>query len=66
MRDQLMKQQGQLNYDHIRREFGKLSNQLGCNGRTCKDLRHLFSTCLENAGVPTLLQEVPDGAKLWS
>ncbi len=53
IRDQLMKQAHQLNYDRIEGEFRKLARQLGWSASaTLKDLRHLFSTCLENAGVP--------------
>jgi hypothetical protein len=53
IRDGLMCDAGQLNYDHIEAEFQKLSTKQGWSAAaTLKDLRHLFSTCLENAGVP--------------
>ncbi|MFV1967239.1 MAG: hypothetical protein ACC628_17560 [Pirellulaceae bacterium] len=53
VRDTLMKEAGQLGYDHIQAEFKKLSRILDWSAAaTLKDLRHLFATCLENAGVP--------------
>jgi len=53
IRDQLMKDAGQLSYDRIRVEFDKLASKLSWpSNATLKDLRHLFSTSLENAGVP--------------
>ena len=53
IRNALMKEAGQLNYDHVEAEFRKLSQRLAWPAHaTLKDLRHLFSTCLENAGVP--------------
>ncbi len=53
IRNQVMKESGQLNYDHVEAEFKKLSRQLEWPANaTLKDLRHLFSTCLEDAGVP--------------
>ena len=42
-----------LGYDHIQHEFQKISRSLQWpNSATLKDFRHLFSSCLENAGVP--------------
>ena len=53
IRDLLMREAGQLNYDHVEAEFGKLARQLNWPATaTLKDLRHLFATSLENAGVP--------------
>lgn len=53
LRNRLMKEAGQLNYDHVEGEFRKLTRQLKWPANaTLKDLRHLFATCLENAGVP--------------
>jgi len=53
IRDGLMKEAGQLRYQHIKLQFTKLATQLGWPpAATIKDLRHLFSTSLENAGVP--------------
>ncbi|MDP6468639.1 MAG: hypothetical protein QF918_12905 [Pirellulaceae bacterium] len=53
IRDQVMKESGQLKYDHVEAEFKKLSSRLEWPAEaTLKDLRHLFCTCLEDAGVP--------------
>jgi len=53
IRNQLMKDAGQLSYDRIKVEFDKLASKLSWpSNATLKDLRHLFSTSLENAGVP--------------
>lgn len=42
-----------MNDDHIQSEFTKLTNGLGWPAHaTLKDLRHLFATTLNNAGVP--------------
>ncbi|MBR9804549.1 hypothetical protein GYB59_23905 [bacterium] len=50
---QLIKEAGGLDYDHIDREFRKVAAQLRWpKAATLKDFRHLFSTSLENAGVP--------------
>jgi hypothetical protein len=52
-RDRMFRDHGQLSYDQIKREFDKLAKQLGWPAAaTLKDLRHLFSTSLENAAVP--------------
>lgn len=49
----LMRAAGQLEYDHVEREFRKLSKALQWPAAaTLKDLRHLFATCLEDSGVP--------------
>jgi len=48
-----MKQAHQLKYDRLEGEVRTLAGELGWPAcATLKDLRHLFSTCLENAGVP--------------
>jgi hypothetical protein len=53
IRNGLMREAGQLNYDHVVTEFGKLARSLKWPAKaTLKDLRHLCSTNLENAGVP--------------
>lgn len=53
IRDRLMREAGQLSYDQIKLELDKLATQLRWpKTATLKDLRHLFATCLENAGVP--------------
>ncbi|MFH1921718.1 MAG: hypothetical protein ABIP48_17780 [Planctomycetota bacterium] len=52
-RDQLLHDAGATTYDHIVTEFRKLQRRLGWSPEaTLKDFRHLFSTCLENAGMP--------------
>ena len=58
LRDQVMRSHGWLSYDHIKREFGKLADKLGWSNRgSVKSLRHLFCTCLENAGVPEFFKK---------
>jgi len=53
VRDDLMKDAGQLQYQHVKLEFDKLAKELKWpKSATLKDLRHLFSTALESAGVP--------------
>ncbi len=53
LRDAIMNDAGQLSYDQVRTEFGKLARHLGWpKCATVKDFRHLFATSLENANVP--------------
>ena len=53
IRDGVLRDAGGLDYDHIQSEFSKLTNGLGWpTHATLKDLRHLFATTLNNAGVP--------------
>ncbi len=53
IRNQLMKEAAQLGYDHLKAEFDKIARRLNWPAKaTLKDFRHLFATCLENAGVP--------------
>lgn len=53
LRNRLLASAGQLTYDPIRLEFGKLARRLSWpRVATVKDFRHLFATSLENAGVP--------------
>lgn len=53
LRNKLLASAGQLTYDPIRLEFGKLARRLSWpRAATVKDFRHLFATSLENAGVP--------------
>jgi len=53
IRNQLIQDAGGLNYDQIEHEFQVLARKLAWpRTATLKDFRHLFSTCLENAGVP--------------
>lgn len=53
LRSAVMKDAGQLQYDHVEGDFRNLARRLGWPAQaTLKDLRHLFATCLEDAGVP--------------
>src|SRR5260370_463035 len=53
LRDQLLLQAGGLTYDQVQCEFHKIAKKLAWpRSATLKDFRHLFSTCLENAGMP--------------
>ena len=53
IRDAILREAGGINYDHVIGEFAKLQHRLQWPGAaTLKDFRHLYSTCLENAGVP--------------
>jgi hypothetical protein len=53
IREQLLRDAGGLNYDHLEHEFKGIANRLKWpSAATLKDFRHLFSTCLENAGIP--------------
>ena len=50
---QIVQDAGGMNYDHVQGEFLRLTKQLNWPKKaTLKDFRHLFSTSLENAGVP--------------
>lgn len=53
IREQLLHDAGGLNYDQIEHEFHSIAGRLQWpQAATLKDFRHLFSTCLENSGVP--------------
>ncbi len=53
VRDQLMRDAGQLGYDHVEDEFQQLARRLEWPpAATLKDFRHLFSTGLQNSGMP--------------
>ncbi len=53
IRNRVMREAGQLTYDHVEAEFGRLARRLNWPATaTVKDLRHLFATSLENAAVP--------------
>lgn len=53
VRDRLMKDAGQLSYDHVEDEFKQLARRLRWPPTaTLKDFRHLFATCLQNTGMP--------------
>jgi integrase len=53
LRDGVLKEAGGLTYDHIKGEFKKVAERLKWSGAaTVKDFRHLFSSLLENAGIP--------------
>ena len=49
----ILRAAGGLNYDGIQHEFCRVTRQLNWPPEaTLKDFRHLFSTCLENTGMP--------------
>lgn len=53
LREQVLHDAGGLNYDRIEHEFQSVAHRLHWpRAATLKDFRHLFSTCLENSGVP--------------
>ena len=53
VRNAVLRDAGQLNYDRVQDEFQKLAVGLDWpSAATLKDLRHLCATCLEDAGVP--------------
>lgn len=53
LRDQLLQDAGAMTYDHVETEFRIIAKTLAWpKTATLKDFRHLFSTCLENAGMP--------------
>jgi hypothetical protein len=55
IRNRLMKDAGQLGYDHVEAEFQQLASRLQWPAAaTLKDFRHLFCTCLQHAGMPEL------------
>ncbi|MBL8792397.1 MAG: hypothetical protein JNM56_00685 [Planctomycetia bacterium] len=58
LRDELLKEAGGLTYDQVEAEFHRVAAQLRWSRQaTVKDFRHLFSTCLENAGVPLYFRQ---------
>jgi hypothetical protein len=65
IRDQVLHQAGALDYDRLQHEFARLATRLGWpRAATLKDLRHLFSTSLENAGVPEFYRKYLMGHSL--
>ena len=53
LRCQLHREAGGLNYHFVEREFKTIHARLGWpKSATLKDFRHLFSTCIGNAGIP--------------
>ena len=53
VRVRVLRDAGGADYDHVQTEFTKLTKGLGWPApATLKDLRHLFATTLNNAGVP--------------
>lgn len=68
LRDAVLRDAGGTNYDRIEAEFRGLAARLGWpRCATLKDLRHLFSTALSNAGIPEpyrqfLMGHAPSGA----
>lgn len=58
LRDQLLKEAGGLTYDQIEAEFHAVARRRDWPRQaTVKDFRHLFSTSLENAGVPLYFRQ---------
>lgn len=52
-RDKLLEDAGGLKYDHIQHEFSRLARRLNWPATaTLKDFRHLFSTEMQNGGMP--------------
>lgn len=53
IRHDLLRQAGGLEYDEIHRAFRRIRRRLGWPAAaTLKDFRHLFATCMQNAGMP--------------
>ncbi|MBI3860968.1 MAG: hypothetical protein HY290_03650 [Planctomycetia bacterium] len=53
IRDQILHDAGALKYDNIEHEFQRLARHLNWPAvATLKDFRHLFSTLMQNAGMP--------------
>jgi integrase len=58
LRDQILKEAGGVCYDQIESEFHHVATMLAWPRQaTVKDFRHLFSTSLENAGVPLYFRQ---------
>lgn len=52
MRDEIVREAGGIDYDHVEGEFHRLARRLGWPAKaTLKDFRHLFSTLLQNGGM---------------
>lgn len=72
LREQVLREAGGLGYDEIEGEFTHLARQLNWpRSATLKDLRHLFSTSLANAGMPEpyrqyLMGHAPSEAPIMS
>lgn len=53
IRNRIQREAGGISYDQIQGEFAKIARALNWpRAATLKDFRHLFSTSLENSGVP--------------
>ncbi len=53
LRDAVLRDAGGIQYDHIEHEFHRLAKRLKWpDTATLKDFRHLFSTLMQNAGLP--------------
>lgn len=53
LRDSILREAGALDYDGIEQEFRTIASKLGWpRSATLRGFRHLFSTVLENAGMP--------------
>lgn len=70
VRDQILKEAGAMQYDHIEHEFGRVAKKLHWpSDATLKGFRHLFASAMENAGVPEfyrryLMGHAPDRAAI--
>ena len=57
-RDDVLRQAGALKYDKIEQEFRQVARQLNWPASaTLKDFRHLFSTLMQNAGMPEFYRQ---------
>jgi hypothetical protein len=53
LRDEILREAGGIDYDHVEGEFRQLARKLVWPAKaTLKDFRHLFSTLLQNGGMP--------------
>lgn len=53
IRDSVLRDAGAITYDQIEHEFRKIAGPLGWpRAATLKDFRHLFSTSMQNGGMP--------------
>jgi hypothetical protein len=65
LRDQVMKEAGAVTYDDIQADFARIARRLKWPGEaTLKDFRHLFSTTMENAGLPVFYRRFLMGHSL--
>jgi len=65
VRDEIMKEAGGINYDHVEAEFRGIARRLNWpSPATMKDFRHLFATSLMNAGMPEIYRRYLMGHSL--